>query len=94
MATKKRATPTQSARAQKQALEQRFRDIFSGALGMAWDTEGMCVGAEELSRIVPAVKEIFGLEEQKAFLVSPANLHHYDSPESLAEVFWRHGLRA
>ena len=61
---------------------------------MAWDDEGCFVGGDELSIIVPAVRDLFYLEGEKSFLIGPANLGYYTSPRKLAELLWRNGIRA
>ena len=88
----KRKTKPQHEAEQKAALLQRVRDIYSGAAGMEWDSDESWPGANELSRIVPAVRGLFVTDDYE-FLVAPSNLGEYDTPEKLAEFLFRYGVR-
>jgi len=87
-----RKTKSQKEAAQKAALLQRLRDIYSGALGQEWSNEDFAT-AEVLSRVLPAVRTSFGIEDNSSTL-SHYCLHHYDTPETAAEFLYDQGVRA
>lgn len=90
---KKRLTAAQRKRQQIKALEQRLTDIYSGAFGSGFgEYDG--ASAEDLSRIVPAVRFIFKLYDDQSYLTDPYNLHHYHNPKMLTEFLYEHGVRA
>jgi len=81
------------------ALERRLTDIYSGALGGLWVKADNWPGAEQLSRIVPAVRDTFELNDEeegyhKSYLCAPGNLDAYDTPSKLAEFLHDAGIRA
>ena len=88
---KKRLTKEQREEAAKNALLQRVQDIYSGACGRLWDSEDS-VTATELSTIVPAIRAVFGIDEN-LFLVRPWNLDKYETPWTAAEFLFKYGIR-
>ena len=91
---KKRTAKEKREAAQLAALTQRLTDIYSGAVGIAWDEETHWPGAEDLSRIMPAVREVFEGENIGEFLFKPRYLDRYDQPSVLAKFLFENGVRA
>lgn len=92
----KRRTKAQLETAAYCALWQRVADVVSGACGCAVHEETI-LGAEELSRVVPALKANFlCTEEGKAnsYLFEPHCLNHYGSPNEIADFLFGSGVRA
>ena len=50
--------------------------------------------AEQLARIVPAIRRIWGLEEKASFLLKDYCLDMWKDPQTLAKYMYRIGLRA
>ena len=93
MATK-RTTKQQREQQEIAALTQRLADIYSGACGFGWIECEHWPMADDLSRIVPAVKGAFEHQVDASWPWSPANLSYWDSPSSLAAFLHRAGFRA
>ena len=60
MMTKQRSKKAQRLEAAKEDLRQRIADVYAGACGRHMDSDDELVSPEELSRIIPAVRWIFG----------------------------------
>ena len=95
----KRTKAEQKRMDEIEALRSRLEDIYSGATGRAWNNEDEWPGADELSRIVPAVRDVFALNDEiegrhKALLVNPCQLGRFDCTMDLAEFLHVHGIRA
>lgn len=95
MATK-RKTKAQREAEQKAALLQRITDVYSGAVGDAWDSEaGNFADAAVLSSVMPAMRKIFGEQNtENEWMWSLHNLDHYEHPESATDFLFRAGIRA
>lgn len=92
MATK-RKTKAQREADQKAALLRRITDIYSGALGQAWD-EDEFASADLLSRVVPALQQMFGAQIEREFPWMARSLGRFDNPESAAAFLFGLGIRA
>lgn len=89
----KRKTKAQREAEQIEALRMRINDVYSGASGSCWDEEAEWPTAEQLSRIVPALRCIFEGESNK-HLFNPHHLDKYETPSRLAEFYFDQGVRA
>ncbi len=87
----KRKTKAQREQAAKAALLQRVTDVYSGVWGGAV-TEDDFSTAEDLSRIIPALKGIFG--DKPEYLWLPHNLGNFDRPETATDFLYRNGVCA
>lgn len=95
----KRKTKEQREQEQYDALHQRIRDICIGACGEVRHDDDWFLCANELSRVVPALEQVFCVHKSEdefgnEYLFSTNQLSYYDSPASIAEFFFRHGVRA
>lgn len=92
----KRKTKAQREVEQKAALLQRITDVYSGAVGDAWDSEaGNFADAEVLARVMPALSKIFGPQnDENEWMWSLHNLGNYEQPEDACEFLFRAGIRA
>lgn len=90
----KRKTKAQREAEQLAALEQRIRDIYSGACGRAmWcDDDFPC--AEELSRIIPTVRDVFGERHPNWYVYQVRCLDRWELPGRVAEWLFELGFRA
>jgi hypothetical protein len=88
----KRPTKAQREERQKAALLQRLNDIYSGAMGQQWSEDDFAT-AEILSRVLPVVREAFGIDE-KRWVLGHSALHYYDKPDTAAEMLYCEGVRA
>jgi len=86
-------TKAQKEAAQKAALSRRVTDVYSGAVGEAWDDNEQFSTADTLSRVIPALRQLFNLQ-WKDFMHSPSNLNNYDTAGSAADFLYSHGVRA
>jgi len=94
MTTKKRMTQKQRDAQSIAALTKRITDIYSGAGAGQWLADEGWPTAEELSYIVPAVKETFDNGDVPEFVWGPRNLDKFEEPHKIAEQLYRHGVRA
>lgn len=98
-AKRKRKTAAQREAEQRSALWQRVYDIYCGANGGAWE-EAENGDAEQwadagiLSRVVPALADIFDDENERRYLFVAHNLHHYSNVGSAVGLLYEHGVRA
>ena len=93
--SKKRVTKAQREAKELEALTQRLTDIYSGAFGSAWSDASMCFcGAEQLSRIHPAVEECFCYQVDTTFIWETCHLDKWETPETLATYLFSFGIRA
>jgi hypothetical protein len=88
----KRQSKAQKEAVEKAKLLQRVMDVYSGAMGGAWDTDQFAT-AEILSRVIPTLRELFN-EQWKDLLHSPRCLRYYDTAETAAEFLYVQGVRA
>lgn len=88
----KRKTKVQKEAAEKAALLQRLRDIYSGAQGQEWSEDDFAT-AEILSRVLPVIRETFALDE-KLWILGHHTLTYFDRPESAVERLYAEGVRA
>ena len=88
----KRKTKAQREGEQYAALLQRVTDIYSGALGIEWTADEWAT-ADTLSRIIPALKELFSVETAQ-YVWSPGNLRYFDTAENAAKFLYESGSRA
>jgi hypothetical protein len=72
---------------------QRVTDIYSGAQGLVW-RDDFVAGTEELSRIMPALEDVFGEQVDATYMWTLANLHHYNSPQDATDFLFAAGIRA
>lgn len=103
----KRKTKAQREQEQYDALYERIYGVCCGAAGREFDDENDWLCPEELSRVIPALREMFvevtevetvgpgpnWKRETNGYLFSPHNLDHYDKPETIADFLWKHGVR-
>lgn len=104
----KRRTKAQVEAERRSALFQRVRDIYSGGCGRGFaqyeETEASeWASAEELSRIVPALRDEFRGEpistesitrNEFDWLFLPHNLGHFGTPGEATEFMFDKGVRA
>lgn len=102
----KRKTKAQREREKYEALWQRVYDVVCGACGRAFDEDidtETCewLSLEEASRVIPALRALFAVEDFEGstcpgneWLFSLHNLDHFDSPGSITDYFFEHGVRA
>ncbi|NEN87953.1 MAG: hypothetical protein F6K48_03125 [Okeania sp. SIO3H1] len=74
-------------------LRARLNDIYSGAAGEVWDEEDRWPSAEELSRIIPAIKAIFE-DLVPSHTWSLNTIDKYDTPSQAAEFLFKRGATA
>ena len=98
----KRKSKAQREKEARAALLQRITDIYSGALGLEWTDEEFAT-SDTLSRIAPALREIFGPQvtmgasadgEPVKWPWEPHNLDHFEDPETATEFLFDGGFRA
>lgn len=94
----KRLTKKQKREQEIEALRVRLNDIYSGATGRCWNNDDDYPSAEELSRIVPAVRDVFELNDEtegyhKSYLVGPHCLGYFECIHHLAEHLHGGGVR-
>ena len=90
----KRKTAGQRRREQLDAFRTRLIDIYSGACGREFVVGDEWASAEELRRIIPAVREVFGTCRAVDYVYRPHCLEHWDDPAKLAEWLFEAGFRA
>lgn len=88
----KRLSKQQKEDQQRAALLRRVTDVYSGAMGGEWDQDQFAT-AEILSRVIPALKELFSSQWHE-YLTNPHGLHHFDNAKSAAERLFNEGIRA
>lgn len=88
-----RKTKAQRAAEQRAALLQRITDIYSGAQGQCWGDD-FVAGTDELSRIMPALEDVFGEQVDHSYLWLLSNLNHYNSPQDATDFLFAAGIRA
>lgn len=101
MSTKKMTKKQKRENELKQALQSRVEDIASGVTAgdTATDDPDYWFGADELSRLVPAVrKSIIGYDDDgkeiKPYLTVIGNLEHYENCLKITDFLFDHGVRA
>lgn len=77
---------------QKAWLRQRVSDVCRGAAGFDIDHPDEWTTCEHLSRIVPALEVIFGIENNK-HLWKTHNLHYYNDVDSITDFLWENEVR-
>lgn len=88
----KRLTKQQKEDQQRAALLRRVTDVYSGAMGAIW-TEDEFATAEILSRVLPALKELFDPQWQD-YMHSPHGLSRFDNAKSATDWLFQEGVRA
>jgi hypothetical protein len=89
---KKRLTKQQQIEEQRKLLQARVKDVVTGACGEVPDGDFFTT-AEQLSRIVPALKGIFP-DDSNSFMWMPHNLCHFENVETITEFLFSNGERA
>lgn len=89
----KRMTKAQKEEAQKAALLRRVTDVYSGAIGYAWDSEENFAVADTLCRVLPALQTLFA-KHWKDYMHATGNLNNYDTADTAAAFLYRNGVRA
>ena len=92
--SKKRVTKAQREAKELEALTQRLTDIYSGAVGRAWDKNMDFVDAALLATIHPAVRGCFGDPKSSTPIWETHHLAWWDAPETLAAFLFAYGIRA
>ena len=98
----KRETKAQREARQHRELWEKVYAVVCGACGRAFDEaygtdSSEWLSAEELSRAVPALRDLFeGDEECPLFryCFQLHNLNHFESPHTITEFLWEQGVRA
>lgn len=92
----KRKTKAQRESERKAALYQRVHDVYSGALGAKWDSEGNgdFANAEQLTDIMWALKCLFGQQSEHEYYWNIHHIKYFDTPESATEYLFDAGFRA
>lgn len=88
----KRLTKQQKEDQQRAALLRRVTDVYSGAIGQEWSEDEFAT-AEILSRVIPALRELFS-KQWKDYMNSPHSLHHFDNARMAADWLFQEGIRA
>ncbi len=91
--TTKRKTKSQREAEQKAALYRRVHDVYCGAAGKVWDGDDFAT-AENLSNIVPALRDIFGPQQEATYPWQPHCLHYFNDANTAANFLFEHGYRA
>lgn len=79
---------TKSEKKRYDALLKRVTDIYSGAIGAAWDDDSCIVGAEELAVIAPAILDRL-YPDAPGFISGVGYwLSNLGSPDQCAEWLW------
>lgn len=95
MVKKKRKTKAEREQEQKDALLQRISDIYSGACGAAMDDpETAFPTIADLSRVIPAVRELFGQPCDDWWGWRAVALGDWETPEKAVEFLFENGFRA
>lgn len=90
----KTATKQQREDEAKAALRQRVADIIRGATGGEDpEDEGFWLTLEAASRAIPALKAVFGTEEQD-YLWRPHCLNYFETLDSTVKHLWASRVRA
>ncbi len=94
--TTKRKTKAQREASQRAALLQRVHDVYSGALGNQWYSEGNgdFATAEILSSVINALQQIFGKQSEYDYFWNIHHLGYFDNPEKAADFLFDAGFRA
>ena len=89
---------------QKDMLRNQVWAVCCGACGEAIETGDHYLMPTDLSRAIPALKEMFqgepetedggGASRPKAFLFAPGNLAHYETVDTITDFFFEYGVRA
>jgi hypothetical protein len=98
----KRKTKEQREEIARAALRQRIEDIALGAEGDegVLDKNGWFAGAHCLSRLIPALRARFGLDDEGnertdiKYLWYPSNLDSFDNVDTITDFLYEHGVRA
>lgn len=96
----KRLTKKQREEKAKAALEQRIQDTVNGATGGYFDSGEDWLTAENLSRVVPALRDTFQGEKDEhgrcpwSYCFDLHNLNHYDDVSSITNFLFEQGIRA
>lgn len=94
MATKKRQTKEQREAVQKAELLRRVTDVYSGAIGKAWERDDFAT-AENLSKVIPALKDLFGEQDPlRGYVWELHCLNYFDNPRTATEHLFSSGFRA
>ena len=88
----KRKTKAQREAEEYAALLQRITDIYSGATGQEWG-DGDWATADNLSRVLPAIRELFETEAGDWKFGLHA-INYYDTAETAATFLYKNGVRA
>ena len=91
----KRKTKAQREQEAKDALLQRITDIYSGACGrdMSADDDAYPT-IEEMSRVIPAVRDVFGEPLPDWWGWKAHCLNRWETPKGAAEWLFEHEFRA
>ncbi len=89
----KRRTKEQREAELKAALLRRVTDVYAGAGGRLWETDDFAIAAD-LSRIVPALKDLLGPQLEAHYLWAPHCLEYFNDPQSAANFLFDAGFRA
>lgn len=89
----KRLTKAQREEAELAHLRQRVTDIYQGAIGGAWN-DGDYATVENLSKLLPALQAVFGINPEAMHVWGLWNLDEFDNPEKAARYLFEHGYRA
>jgi hypothetical protein len=88
----KRLSKQQKEDQQRAALLRRVTDVYSGAMGAIWSVDDFAT-AEILSRVIPALRELFA-KHWKDYMSNAHALNHFDNAESAAAWLFEQGVRA
>lgn len=61
-------------------LFNKINDIYTGAIGHEYDPERDFLGAEELSRVITALANVFDPEGKKPIFFAMWNIKEFDNP--------------
>ena len=90
----KRKTQAQREQEQRDALQQRIADIYAGACGRVVSEDEDWPGIEDVGRIIPAVREVFGEPFKDWFGYQPHNLGRWQTVVSATDFLFEYGFRA
>ena len=89
----KRLTKSQREAKQRAALSQRVHDLYAGAWGRPVTEDDFCT-AEDLSRVLPALKGAMTVTEPQDYVWCDHNLGEFNDPKTATEFLYRAGVRA
>jgi hypothetical protein len=72
----------------KYILKQRIHDIYSGAIGKDWKDDDDFADAENLSNILPALRDVFAPEKENEWIFGNRLLSYFIDVESATDHLW------